>query len=187
MRLLFLFSILFCLRTCHAQTTFIKELVWQGMMNGHIDTTKEGNIVLCGASSSSLNSPSDAIAMLIDTNGNVLNTRIINSPNADLFKCIVQTFDGGFVACGYTKDNGFGDIDAMIAKFDSALNVTWIKIIGNPERDEALHVIQTADSNFVIGGISYNNGFSNNLVFKCDQNGNLLWQKVFGTSNNDVT
>lgn len=114
-----------------------------------------------------------------------------------------QTSDGGYVVVGQTRSND-GDVsgnhggdDWWVVKLDAAGNISWQKTLGGSEDEWARSVDQTTDGGYIIAGFTASNdgdvtglhGVPGNnadcWVVKLDQNGNLIWQKVFGGSSWD--
>ena len=69
----------------------------------------------------------------------------------------------------------------------SAIDITWEKTIGGPEYELTPSGQTTTDGGFVITGAtySYGNGLDDVFLVKTDNNGNVLWQKTFGTASYD--
>jgi hypothetical protein len=73
--------------------------------------------------------------------------------------------------------------------------IGWQKAIGGSLFDEATGIIQSADSNFLMIGISLstdgdltvNKGMYDAWVSKLSKTGNIMWQKTFGGSQSDYT
>lgn len=102
------------------------------------------------------------------------------------------TFDG------ITLQNA-GDFDAFTVKYDTLGNAMWAESIGNTGFESGSNIIFDTNGNFyltgsfnsadiTIGGINYiNNTVGTNDIFliKYNPNGNVLWVKTAGGSNND--
>src|SRR5690349_18657854 len=72
--------------------------------------------------------------------------------------------------------------------------IEWQKCFGGSSGDPAYSILQSTDGGFFIAGYSWsddgdvsgNHGLSDYWIVKSDSAGNMLWQKSFGGSNNDV-
>ncbi len=69
----------------------------------------------------------------------------------------------------------------------NSLTFSFIQTIGSPSIEKINHAIKTSDGGFLLVGVS--NIISSNsldvLVIKLDQNGNILWKKVYGSTKED--
>ena len=107
---------------------------------------------------------------------------------------IIQTLDGSFVLTGgtffdsYTSNSDYGEA-LVVMKVDPLGEIIWHKIFGGSGRDSGRSIIETADGNFLITGISastdgdldgLNNGNEDLIAIKVDGDGNLLWVKTYG-------
>jgi len=118
----------------------------------------------------------------------------------DVFNGTAKSFDGGTVSVGYTSSSD-GDLttihnpahdeynrDAIIVKYDSSGNVVWKKMLNKSDYDEFTKVIEAPDHSLLAVGYTGGDISSNNLVYamivKYDVGGNIIWQKVFGGTNN---
>jgi hypothetical protein len=119
--------------------------------------------------------------------------------NNDVAWAMDQTDDGGIVVAGYSRSND-GDIisnngltDYCIMKLDASGNLEWEKSIGGSDDDWAFAIRQTTDEGFIVAGhsksndidVSGNHGEWDYWVVKLNANGNLLWQKSLGGSDDD--
>ncbi|MDO5656569.1 MAG: T9SS type A sorting domain-containing protein [Flavobacteriaceae bacterium] len=110
---------------------------------------------------------------------------------------IVSTPDGGFVVTGekhIIRETINGrEKDLFLAKFDSGGILEWEKLYGGSNNDRGNKVLLTQDGGYLIGGftssnngdITQNKGGSDIWIIKTDSNGNLIWQKTYGGSNNE--
>lgn len=126
---------------------------------------------------------------------------------------IVKTTDGGYIISGYTKSSD-GDVsgnegfhDYWILKVDQAGNKQWDKNFGFSGGDQAFKVITTHEGGYFITGyldVTASGGEGNDLQenedntkngnvhglgeywgIKLDANGNKIWRRYFGGTNND--
>lgn len=111
---------------------------------------------------------------------------------------ISTTNDGNFVIVGDTRSSdedvssNNGGADLWMLKISTEGNLIWEKTFGGSSFDVARSVSKTLDNGFLISGNSrsLDSGFSNQgqndaWVLKVDANGNKLWQKFIGGTEND--
>lgn len=113
---------------------------------------------------------------------------------------IIDTSDGGFVIVGYSVSNNFdipsnnGQNDIFICKINRLGQIQWSKSYGGSGEDLATGIVEI-DNGFIVCGTSIggNNDFFRNyghtdiVIFRLNQNGDLIWKKNFGGSENDYT
>jgi hypothetical protein len=131
----------------------------------------------------------------LDASGNVVWSRVYSSGAGDresVLYSIRQTSDGGFVGAG-TFRNADSNLGGWIIKLDSAGTVQWQRKLGpgGPSGPTVRHalfeaVTPTADGGYIAAGEIMNyerNSFGDYgvLVVKLDANGNVRWQREFGT------
>jgi len=122
----------------------------------------------------------------------------------DEIRCSKQTRDGGYVLAGSSLSNdgdvsgnhsSLGIFDYWIVKIDSTGSMQWQKCFGGSAIDDAFSVDTTLDGGIIVAGESTSddgditnsvsvNG-ANWWVIKTDLNGNLLWDKSLGGSNDE--
>ncbi|ETO16816.1 hypothetical protein RFI_20523 [Reticulomyxa filosa] len=91
---------------------------------------------------------------------------------------MINTRDGGFVV-GYTGSYGAGGGDALLVKFTSNGELTWIRTLGKSGYDGGDSVIETNDGRLVITG--WTDGCGPNLCLilaKFTSNGTLNWARI---------
>lgn len=110
-----------------------------------------------------------------------------------------QTADGGFIVAGYgyTSSTDFienrGLEDAWVYKLDHDRNLEWQYTYGGSGSDKAYDVVQTSDGGYIIGAstnssdgdVSENLGGYDIWVYKLDANGKLVWERSYGTPENE--
>jgi hypothetical protein len=89
------------------------------------------------------------------------------------------------------KEN-FGKYDGFIYKIDSAANTIWAKQIGSKEEDDLCYAAIDGLGNIYITGYigvdAKNISIPNTdiLIVKINSNGEIIWQKQYGTDSVDV-
>jgi len=86
-----------------------------------------------------------------------------------------ESHDGGFIICGVTDaDDSFGDPYAL--KLNACGDLQWKATYGNfGNYDTASHIIQAADSNYIVL-LKYLSDTSRIALVKLDTLGNVIWQ-----------
>lgn len=114
---------------------------------------------------------------------------------------ILQTTDGGYIVAGYAVGEGSdhvpgykGGTDAWILKLDQNMDTVWSKAVGGTGNDYIRKIIQVNDGYVIAGETSstdgdisnHHGGFWDAWAFKLGNNGDLVWQKNFGGTANDI-
>lgn len=114
--------------------------------------------------------------------------RLIGPPSEhsqELFTSFSLLADGGYIITGSTGGIGFGQEDILLMKVTAAGNISWIKTFGVPEQFEmGRKVIVTEDGGYLVIGNTFSKGAGNSDMYliKTDREGNLLWDKTYGTA-----
>lgn len=173
--------------------------------------TQDGGFIVVGDTKSSNGDITDKRFALEDiwltkynSDGNLVWSKTYGGSQDDIGYSIVENLDGSLVVAGYSKSSdgevpsNLGMHDFFIFKTDAQGNLIWKKSHGYMSHDHAHKIIQTSDGGyFVVGFVDYAGlgKFSNpNEVMhgvgefygiKLDSNGNKLWDKYFGGTQND--
>ncbi len=116
-------------------------------------------------------------------------------------KSISTTLDNGYLVAGYAsstdavvlKNNG--KRDAWIIKLDSLGVMQWQKVYGGSEDDYIETAIATRDSGYLLAGytssidkdVHANHGKSDVWLLKLDTNGDTLWTKCIGGTQDELS
>lgn len=136
----------------------------------------------------------------LDAEGHLIWQRSLGGSLGDYASNVIQTRDGGYAVSGYTNSNdndvsgNHGSTDYWVVKTDGMGIIQWQKAMGGTGLDNAMDMHQTTDDGFIVigysnsgdGDVSGNHGGSFDYwLTKMDINGNLLWQKSLGGSDDD--
>ena len=128
---------------------------------------------------------------------------------------MTKTSDGGYILCGYSRSNdgdvtgNSGFQDYWLLKIDSSGNLQWQKSFGFSGSDQAFKVFETVEGNFFATGfldVTASGGLGNDFTnggqpvsntrnpqhgvgeywgILMDSQGNKIWRRYFGGTNND--
>lgn len=210
LRITFALISVFSVHSLHSQN--IPSIAWQQSFGGSINETSntvyqtfDGGFVVAGYSKSNNGDVSgnhgnqDYWVLKLDTAGNISWQRSLGGSDFDEEWGMNLTADGGYIIAGQSKSND-GDVsgnhgltDYWIVKLNAEGNIDWQKSLGGSDYDEAYAVSQTTDGGYIVAGnsesadgdVSGNHGDYDFWVVKLDANGNLVWQKSLGGSDED--
>ncbi len=103
-------------------------------------------------------------------------------------KSISTTSGEGYVMGGGTSGQTGSSRDVYLMKTDANGNTQWENTFGGSADDIANVVLSAPDGAYVLTGYKTDSGTGNKdaYLIKTDANGNLQWEKTFGSSSNDL-
>jgi hypothetical protein len=115
-------------------------------------------------------------------------TRTYGGGELDKGHAIELAYDSGYVIAGETRSFGPGPLAIYLIKTDSSGNVVWTQTYGGSQYDYALSVKETADSGYVLAGVtnSFGAGYRDLYLIKTSSIGDTIWTKTHGGPDNDV-
>jgi hypothetical protein len=190
--------------TTHRDVYLVKldptgSFVWDKVFNElgtqepySIAATSDGGFVVAGISDY------DVFVMKVDSNANLIWRKQFGGSSVDRAYVVRETRDGGLILAGETASviegvpaNGGNDV--YIIKLDQDGNLEWQKTFGGSLSDKAREIKETADSGFVVVGMSVSvipggspSGQADIYVLKLDHSGILEWEKMFGGGGNET-
>ena len=136
----------------------------------------------------------------LDANGTLKWENTFGGTDTEYAYDLCTTSDSGFLVAGITKSSD-GDVtffegieDGWIVKVNAAGDFVWQKTLGGTQTDRSYSICPTHDNGFLVAGSSHssdgdvsdNNGESDFWLCKIDHLGNILWDKNYGGSENDL-
>lgn len=166
-------------------------LIWNNTIGGEsmiklfsAIATQDG-FVLLGATYSNETENSDACAIKVDLNGNIIWNKTYGDAQDTVARSGVLAPDGDYIVSGYTNLRGLNNYDFLLLKIDTTGNLVWNKTYGEIGTQEA-HSMTNAPDGYVIVGDTQSTGTDIHAwVIKVDFNGNLIWDKTVGGKNAD--
>lgn len=159
----------------------------------------KGYIYITGATNGklgkSLQGKTDCFIMKLDTKGNQISTYQFGTPQDDFCYSIAGGAGSHIFVCGSTWGNiaspNKGFIDAFVGEFTDEMTPVKLIQFGSEGFDIAMSIAVDKDKNIYMGGTTSGNygcdqiGEGDCFLTKLDGNGTQLWNKQFGTKNND--
>ncbi|MRT17866.1 T9SS type A sorting domain-containing protein [Vitellibacter sp. q18] len=193
--------LLFCLfsSALQAQITIDWENSYgDGQGNDHQRTT-DGGTVIVGESFVS-GSGINVKIIKLNSSGALEWEQIYGGSNHESGQSVLQTADGGYIVASASESSdgdvtgNHGDYDFWLLRLDASGSLLWEKSFGGSGEDYAHEIIPANDGGFLIAGhtfsnngdVTANNGMGDFWVIKINDGGNLLWQKNYGGSDDDL-
>jgi hypothetical protein len=146
---------------------------------------------------------SDAWIIVVNNSGDIIWQKCIGTTGHEMVRTVLITSEGGYLLVG-EKDidiNPTPEITNMttqywITKLDASGNVVWEKTYGGSEADYGTHVMQFGNQFLVVGqtpshdgDVAFNHSTTGNgdiwLIALSESNGEMLWQRSFGGTNDE--
>jgi hypothetical protein len=125
----------------------------------------------------------------IDSGGDLLWQRTYAALESNCGYSIDEAAEGGFIIAGTTTPSYPGLPDIYLIRTDANGDSVWTRTYGGSGYDFAYSVEQTADGNYILGGVASSWGAGGNDVFVMQVNdeGKALWARTFGGAGDDLS
>lgn len=134
--------------------------------------------LVAGSAFNAANGTTDGYLLKVDFNGNELWSKFYGSPTQiDKVNDLVLSADGNVVLTGFTGATS----DGWLLKTDLSGNEVWSKTFGGPLGDEANGILETANGDLVVTGVtelSVTNADA--FLTRFDKDGNQIWTNNVG-------
>lgn len=152
-----------------------------------LEQTSDSGFIIGGNTMSYGTSTNDFYLIKTDINGDTLWTKTYGGAGYDVASSVIETHDGGYLISGITDSFGTDSTDILLIKTNSNGDTSWTKTYGGMRNDYCSSVKQTPDSGYIIlgGTSSFGAGGFDMYLIKTDNEGNVMWNKTYGGSNNE--
>jgi hypothetical protein len=150
--------------------------------------TSDGGYIVAGYTSSSAAGSNDLLLLKLNNGGSIAWQKTYGETGSNYAYTVEQTLDGGYLLAGYTHNlTPAQNIDTLLLKIDKDGGVIWQKTYGGSDTDIVYAADQTREGGYVIAGYtnSFGAGGKDILIMKLSSAGDIIWQKVYGTSQSD--
>jgi gliding motility-associated-like protein len=135
----------------------------------------------------------------VDQQSNIIWYKLYGGSNADYAVSINKSLDGNFFVLAETQSSDedvklhYGGKDIWLLKIDGNNgNILWQKTFGTDKDEVPRHLEVLNDGGLVISGSADQSSLfpssytgKNSFLMKLDDNGNIIWTKVFGGNGDD--
>lgn len=199
---------------CFSLSTFAQAVIeWQHCFGGAlgdwgevIRSTPDQGFVVAGYTLSNDGNVSgqhgndDFWMAKLDSVGNLEWQKCLGGSSYDEPYALAVTADSGFVLAGFSaSDDGdatgnHGSDDYWVVKVSRTGALEWQRQLGGTLVDDAFAIQQTVDGGYIVAGgaqsndgdVTGNHGGYDCWLVKLDSAGNMLWQKAFGGTGDDI-
>ena len=142
--------------------------------------TDDNGFIICGFTSSFGLGLEDIYIVKTDESGNIEWDHTYGGSGDDHGYFITKTNDGGYIICA--ESTSFGTRKAYLVKINSTGDTLWTNTYKGLYRSTARQILQNDDGSYIVCGTTSNTELGQNdvFLFKTDENGELLWSKIFG-------
>ena len=143
---------------------------------------KDSSYVICGASSSFSNSPSQAFLMKVDSLGNHIWSNHYGGNESELGRRVLHKENFGFFVTGYSNSFGSNAYDFYLVKTDENGVKEWEKTYGSSGWDKVNDAVMLRDTGVVMVGES-STGTELGIdmfIVRTNKFGDTLWTKTIG-------
>jgi hypothetical protein len=149
--------------------------------------TNDTSFLILGSSSSFYEGNSNFYLIKIDSLGIFKWSKVYGGNNVDQGYCIGKKPNGNYLLTGFSNSYGNG-YELLNIEIDDSGNVIWHKTCGGTDWDFAYDNTILANGDAFITGSTYSagNGNQDGFILYLDNNGDSLWIKTVGGTEDDV-
>ncbi|MFH1320788.1 MAG: DNRLRE domain-containing protein [Bacteroidota bacterium] len=153
-----------------------------------VQQTSDNGYIITGYGGSFGAGAWDVYLVKTDSLGNLEWSKTYGGPSLEVGTSVKQANDGGYIIVGRTESFGAGNADVLLIKTDTIGNLEWVKTFGGSNIDHCKTVLQTSLGEYVISGLtsSFGSGNYDAQLLKTDGQGNLIWARTYGGSNDEL-
>jgi uncharacterized delta-60 repeat protein len=149
-----------------------------------IAVDSSGNVYVTGSTSGAGAGIADVLIAKYDTSGTIQWQRVLGGGAMDLGYGVAVDSSSNVYVTGYTRSQGAGGSDILIAKYNSSGTIQWQRILGGSGDDTGYGIAVDSSGNVYVTGTT--SGSNDVSISKYDTSGTIQWQRTLGGSGNDT-
>jgi len=186
--------LLFLTACYHSEPNYQGELLWEKTFGGEENDqgycmieTDDGGYAITGSTESKGNGKQDLWVLKLDRDGELLWEKTFGGEENDQGKIILLKDNNHLIVSGWTESYGIIFSDYWLLEIDQTGQLIWDKTYGGDDVDKMNSLTIDSDNNLLALGITWSKGAGGKdaWLVKLDSEGNLLWEKVLGGSQDD--
>ncbi|MFK7979219.1 MAG: T9SS type A sorting domain-containing protein [Saprospiraceae bacterium] len=169
------------------------EEIWQKAFGGpyndrgfSLTEAKDGGYILTGRTELIEDESADVYLVRTDTDGNLLWEQNFGGADIEVGESVIEASDGSIVIVGENQSDAIPNpnspnnisSDVYFIKTNAFGEILIEKTFGNVEEDKAFDVVETAEGNFALTGMT--SAKRDLYLLMLDRNGAELWSKSYG-------
>ncbi len=177
-----------------------RQNIWLQSVDSLTDGVVTASIINSGKVSYDLrNDSTDIYICKLDKNGNRIWERVLETKSREVFSKVLGMENGEMIILAETysdsvlNEKNHGKTDVLLQRRDRDGNVLWTKVLGGSDEEHAIGMLKDENDGCIIlastssndGDISSNKGKSDIWLVNIDKEGEIVWEKTYGTSGND--
>ena len=170
------------------------DTLWTGTHGGRdfdvvhsVQQTSDSCCIEAGFTDSFGAGSADVYLIKTNASGDTVWTRTYGGTSDDYGSSVQQTSDGGYIVVADTGFFGAGSRDVYLVRTNANGDTLWTRTYGGMGDDLGQSVQQTSDGGYIITGstVSFSTGHSDVYLIKTGANGDTLWTRTYGDTNDD--
>ncbi|MGE0635496.1 MAG: hypothetical protein AB7G44_05575 [Bacteroidia bacterium] len=151
----------------------------------HATITSLNHILIAGSYQTETNYSNFYLAE-IDINGNFIKEKNLGNEFDDDATSVIAENEGTFLLGGNTT-TASGTKDMLLFKLNAEHEVLWQKTYGGTNNEELNFILPVENSGYFLVGLteSFGAGSRDVYLIRIDENGNELWNKTYGGTNQE--
>lgn len=150
-----------------------------------INICNNGDILIAGHTLSYGQGAYDALLLRYDNDGNYRWHKTYGGSGDEKIYGVRERFGSNIILGGYTSSFGMGGDDFYLIFADSLGNEVWHKADGGPDNEQAYTLALTADSGYVLCGLTAGPGYKDVYFYKMKPDGQWHYSTSHGSIYDD--
>ncbi|MCD4818729.1 MAG: T9SS type A sorting domain-containing protein [Candidatus Cloacimonetes bacterium] len=149
----------------------------------YVEQTADGGFILTGGTGNYESNDMDVWLIKTDAYGNLEWEQTFGGAGNEKAYTVHQEDDGSYILAGSTSSFGNGNYDMYLIKTDESGNELWYRTFGGAENENAYSMQLLPGEGYILAGYtkSFGQGEDDVWLIKVDEQGNEIWNEVYGT------